>query len=274
VGGDGLDGRRQARVPGSGDLPPAGDHGLGPLGLAGRERGPGEDDQHVADPVGGDGPPGEALEQGIAHGGGPLRLAGRGQHLDQYLVGVVGHWRPGGQPPCPDCCCFGAHEGTRSHGAASRLDQHPGGSEVLAGLLGDVGRQLAPPLRQAGVRPFDRRQGPSGQLTSFRSEELRQHRLTRQCVPEPEPLPVGLDQLGVHGRPQRFDHRPPVDPEQPGEQLPVEAASQQCRSPEHGSTGAVQQGQALPHRLGEVERHRGHQSAGGPPFAVIRPDRT
>ena len=98
-----------------------------------------------------------------------------------------------------------------------------------------------------------------------------EHRLTGQRVPEPEPDAVDLDQLLVDGGPQRVDRRLAVDLGDAGEQLPVEAATQQRGGAEHSPGGGIERAEPAVDGLAQAGRHRGRQVSRPRPLAVLQP---
>ena len=74
----------------------------------------------------------------------------------------------------------------------------------VSGAVGELGRQLAPrPRAGPGAPAATATSARAGQLGPLRRQQLGEHRLAGQRVPEPEPLAVHRDELGVDRPTQR-----------------------------------------------------------------------
>ena len=237
-----------------------------------RERGAGRDDQEVG-LTGGRHPRGaESGRQILTEGERLTRLARRQEHVDEHLVGVEGRLRIAGrQPDGPPGRRLGADEGAVVAGAASALREMTSGRPGLPRRLRQVGGQLERRSGEPGVGPLVGRPRPRGQVAPLRWEQVVEHRLTGQRVPEPEPDPVDLDQLLVDGGPQPVDRRLAVDLGDPREQLPVEAAAQERGGAEHSPSGGIERAEAAMDGLAQAGRHGGRQVSHPRPLAVLQP---
>ena len=266
-----ADARSRRREPGhrAGAL----DVGGSGLRVTGGERGPREE-RAGARPAGRPVRPARSSVRSSACPSRPRRPGLPGVHEDrhQHLVGIGRGRRPGrGQQPG----AFGRQlrAGQRAAGqrAPGALDRERRRRLPVPGRLGELGGQLAPRAGQPGVRPLHRDERPRRQRGPLRREELGEHGLARQRVPEPEPLAVHGDELRVDRPAQRRHGRRAVDGGDARQQVPVEAAAQHRRGGEHLPRVAVERLQAGAQRLGEAGGDRRRRPHLGPPPAV-RPD--
>ena len=113
----------------------------------------------------------------------------------------------------------------------------------------------------------------AAQLASLGREQLAEHRLSRERVPEAERFAVCFDELLVDREAKCVDDGAAVDLRERGKQLPVEAPPEQRRGPQHPARRLVEHGEPLAHRLGEVERDRWREAPRRRPAPVIEAQR-
>ena len=191
----------------------------------------------------------------------------RGDLVDVRLESRVGRRRPG---PVEDL--LGGAQRSRRQRPARELQQQGGRALVLPGPLGQAGRHLAPLAGQPRVRGLDRVEDGAGDEPALGGQQVVEHGVPGQRVPEAELRPgLGDQQLRVDAGPERRHHLEVGHLRGSWQQRPVEASPQDGRHLQHAGRLGAEPAQPAAHAVHEAHGQRGAGlGVERPPLAVPR----
>ena len=143
---------------------------------------------------------------------------------------------------------------------------------MLSGPLGQAGRHLAPLAGQGRVRGLDRVEDGAGDEPALGGQQVVEHGVPGQRVPEAElGAALGDQQLGVDAGPERRHHVELGDVPGRWQERPVETPAQHGRDPEEAGRLGAEPAHPLAHAVHEAHGQRGSGlGVERPPVAVPR----
>ena len=221
---------------------------------AGGHRRVGEHEVHLGAPCCRPLPLSEGGDHAVAGRDRLVDPAGQGERVDEELPGLGCLLAVAAQVSGPAQGLHRRGEGATVKGGATRRQQQGGGATTVAAVRRQIGRDVAPAGREAGMSSLDRSQRRAGQRGPPRRQQGGHHRVPGEGVAKPEPVAVDRQQQRRHRGVERGIHVALGDGADAGEEAPVEVAPEDGgRLDDRGALGP-QLGQPGPHRLGERGR--------------------